>query len=249
MTLLEKLSAAVGLGEVPLNVIEAPIKRRMVKCACCDRLTPADELLEAPAERCPSCSRFALLMAGSSFVFECKKCQASPTDGIVEVGPRPTTFFALDKKRRPFSVYGLRRIHVPEKPGDYAQLDDHARAAIDKELAKFTPAAIEAALQQHRQVLSREQEEKRLSIPRYCLSEACRKYLWEQKGGLMKCAECAGPIVQLAAIWRVCVNPRCEASERDPKSMFIPRNGETCGRCGHALGRKPGTVRPEGIYE
>jgi hypothetical protein len=209
-----------------------------VECPSCKHLVPASEPRDLVASNCPSCGKWSPLLEGSSFVFLCASCEG---------GTR--TYFALDEKGRPFSVYGLKRILIPEQPSNYNEFAYDEKAKVDTELKKFTRSAIETALQEGRQVLSRQEEEARLRIPRFCLAETCRKYLWEQSGGAMKCVQCSGPLVQLATVFKVCVNPRCTASELDPRTAFIPIQDMRCKRCGHPAGKKPGIVREEGIYE
>ena len=55
--------------------------------------------------------------------------------------------------------------------------------------------------------------------------------------------------VQLASIKKVCGNPKCEISERDPDTGYIPIENGACKRCGHPAAMKPGSLIEEGLYE
>jgi hypothetical protein len=234
MNLIEKTRAVLGLGKPAVE--PAPF----VECPSCKHLVPASEPRDVVAAPCPSCGAWSELLAGTSSVFACIGCERTDT----------TTFFAIDAKGKPFSVYGLRKVKPLQPLPVGADRDDwppKQLAELEAQHEKFTPAAIETALREQREVLTREEEEARLRIPRYCLNDKCVRYCRPTTGGMMECSKCNSKIVQLATVYKICSNPACEVSERDPATGFIPIVNGVCRTCGYPHGKKPGTVRPEEV--
>jgi len=204
------------------KVFGKPSPRQVVKCLHCESNVLVENVTTAPAETCPECNRAALLLEGSSDVFECRVCAFPERQNV-------RTYFLM-RLGRPMSAPELRRVRLPDPP----KWDDEAhRKDFEEKMKWYSPASIREKLEARRAELDAADLAARDRIIRRCVDEKCPRYCRDVDRGATTCEACNGELHEVPVV-RYCGNPACEFEGREG---IVDATGK-CRNCGAFASKK-----------